>query len=65
MFIFGFILALIIKVLEYSKKQTSLWVMTDLFVQIMTQVIIILVYQNNTPYSKMAANKLFFCLHVN
>ena len=20
---------------------------------------------NNTPYSKMAANKLFFCLHVN
>ena len=47
MFIFGFILALIIKVLECSKKQTSLWVMTDLFVQIMTQVIIVLVYQNN------------------
>ena len=20
---------------------------------------------DNTPYSKMAANKLFFCLHVN
>ena len=20
---------------------------------------------NNTPYSKVAANKLFFCLHVN
>ena len=27
---------------------------------------LIVIFDNNyTPYSKMAANKLFFCLHVN
>ena len=51
--------------MKSARKKRANHCFSSLNMQICDKVVAVVVVVAYTPYSKMAANKLFFCLHVN